>query len=101
MHRINNLLGDKINFVLRFEQKDKITSLQREDIEELKRKIFIHSDKVDSPFRKSIAEIFNSFYTSVIMFVKQKLKLDLPRSGLADNVIRPNKTKHCLKRKIV
>ena len=44
---------------------------------------------------------FNSCYVSVIMFVKQKLKLDPSRSGLADNDIQPNKTKHWLKRKIV
>jgi hypothetical protein len=62
IHKLNDLFKEKLPFQSRFDQSDKIIEKQKNDIHELKEKIFSISDKSNSPYRKSLSEIFDSFF---------------------------------------
>jgi hypothetical protein len=62
--RIKNLLSDKLPFVSKYEQGENLLERQKEEIEELREKIFTVSDQKNSPYRKSLGEIFDSFFRS-------------------------------------
>jgi hypothetical protein len=60
--RIKNLLSEKLPFVSKYEQGENLLERQKEEIEELREKIFTVSDQKNSPYRKSLGEIFDSFF---------------------------------------
>lgn len=62
--KIKNLMTEKLPFAARHEQGQAILNIQAQEIRELREKIFLISDKADSPFRKSLGEIFNSYFKS-------------------------------------
>lgn len=59
---LKNLLSDRLPFSAKFDQGPKLIKDQRDEIDILKKKIFELSDREDSPMRKSLSEIFNSFF---------------------------------------
>jgi hypothetical protein len=60
--KLKLIFSEKLPFSLKFEQGKKISELQKDEIEALKNGIFEISDKVGSPFRKSLSEVFNTFF---------------------------------------
>lgn len=60
--KLKSLLSEKLPFSARFDQSAKLIHEQQEELELMKRKLFEICDKVDSPYRKSVSEIFNSFF---------------------------------------
>jgi len=60
--KLKFLLSEKLPFSARFDQSGKLIQEQKEEIELLKRKMFEVCDKAGSPYRKSVSEIFNSFF---------------------------------------
>lgn len=60
--KLKYLLSEKLPFSARFDQSGKLIQEQKEEIELLKRKMFEVCDKAGSPYRKSVSEIFNSFF---------------------------------------
>ncbi|WP_408097056.1 hypothetical protein ACJVC5_18640 [Peredibacter sp. HCB2-198] len=60
--KLKFLLSEKLPFSSRFDQSGKLIQEQKEEIELLKKKMFEVCDKAGSPYRKSISEIFNSFF---------------------------------------
>jgi hypothetical protein len=64
IHKLNDLLKEKMDFMARFDQSERIIQRQKKDITEIKDKIFLISDREDSPYRKSLAEVFDTFFIS-------------------------------------
>jgi hypothetical protein len=62
IHKLNDLLKGKMDFLTRFDQSEKIIQRQKKDIMEIKEKIFLISDKEQSPYRKSLSEVFDTFF---------------------------------------
>jgi hypothetical protein len=62
LSRLKVLLVEKLPFSARFDQGDKLIKEQREELEVIKKRLFEVSDKRDSPFRKSLREVFDSFF---------------------------------------
>lgn len=60
--KLKNVLGSRLPFSAKFDQGPKLIKDQKDELEILKKKIFELSDKEDSPYRKSLSEIFNSFF---------------------------------------
>lgn len=60
--KLKNLLGERLPFSSRFDQAPKIIKDQKDEIEVLKKKLFELCDVEGSSYRKSIGEIFNSFF---------------------------------------
>ena len=60
--RIKNLLSSKLPFSAKFEQGHRLLDEQKAEIHLVKTKLFAISDKDDSPYRKSLGEIFDSFF---------------------------------------
>jgi len=60
--RIKNLLTNKLPFSAKFEQGNKLLEEQKTEINLLKTKIFALSDTEDSAYRRSINEIFDSYF---------------------------------------
>ena len=60
--KLKLIFSEKLPFSLKFEQGKKISEIQKEEIEALRNGIFEISDKAGSPFRKSLSEVFNSFF---------------------------------------
>jgi hypothetical protein len=60
--RIRNLLHDKIPFAQKYGQGDALLKEQLEEIRLLREKIFEICDRKDSPYRKSLSEIFDAFF---------------------------------------
>ena len=60
--KLNNLLNEKLPFSARFDQGDKLVKEQREELESTKKKLFEICEQKDSPYQKSMAEIFDSFF---------------------------------------
>lgn len=60
--KLKSLLSEKLPFSARFDQSSKLIQEQQEELELMKRKLFEICDKADSPYRKSVSEIFNSFF---------------------------------------
>jgi|GEM_PF-1087018 len=61
--RIKNLLTSKLPFSSKFEQGHKLLDEQKNEIILLKNKIFALSDVDQSPYRRSVNEIFDSFFS--------------------------------------
>lgn len=62
MTRTKNLLTHKIPFAAKFEQGQKLLEDQMAEIKVLKTKLFGISDKDGSPYRRSLIDIFDSFF---------------------------------------
>lgn len=60
--KLKDLLTEKLPFSAKFEQGNRLLDDQREEITQLKDKIFTISDCQDSPYRKSLGEIVDSFF---------------------------------------
>lgn len=60
--RVKDLLTKKIPFSSKFKQGQHLIREQQEEIDILRKKIFENCDKELSPYRKSLGEIFNSFF---------------------------------------
>jgi hypothetical protein len=61
--KLKNLLCTSLPFSAKFDQVPKISKDQKEETEGLRKKIFEYSDRIDSPYRKSLSEIFNGFFS--------------------------------------
>ena len=62
LSKLKNLLSDRLPFSARFDQSGKLIQDQKAEIEVLRNKLFEVLDKSDSPYRKSLSEIFNMFF---------------------------------------
>jgi hypothetical protein len=60
--KLKRLLNEKLPFSAKFDQSDKLIREQRDEVSILKKKLFEVSDGVDSAYKKSLREIFNSFF---------------------------------------
>lgn len=61
--KIKNLITDKILRNKTDNQSESIIEEQYQHIQELKQEIFLISKKENSGFRKSMSELFDSFYS--------------------------------------
>ena len=62
LNKLKNLLKEKLPFAMKFEQGNHLLAEQRREVTLLKQHLFEHCDKNDSSYRKSIREIFDSFF---------------------------------------
>jgi hypothetical protein len=62
LNKARELLADKIPFATQFEQGKQLLKDQKQEMDELRKRIFALSDEKGSPLRRNLAEIFNSFY---------------------------------------
>lgn len=62
LNKMKDLLMDKIPFASKYEQGEKLILDQQKEILLLKKNIFEISNRPDSTYRKSIQEIFDSFF---------------------------------------
>lgn len=62
LSKLKVLVAEKIPFSSQFDQSHKIIKEQEDKIEITRAEIFRFSDQDNSPFRRSIGEIFNSFF---------------------------------------
>lgn len=62
LSKLKDLLMEKIPFASKFEQGEKLEQVQQKEIELLKKNIFQVSNKPNSAYRKSMQEIFDSFF---------------------------------------
>jgi hypothetical protein len=62
LQKMKNLLTEKLPFSARFDQGAKLINDQKEEISLVKAKLFEVLSKADSPYRKSLREVFNSFF---------------------------------------
>ncbi len=60
--KVKNLLSQKLPFATTYSQGKQIMRAQREEIQDLKRRIFVLSDKPRSPYRKSLSLIFDTYF---------------------------------------
>lgn len=60
--KLRLLLNEKINFIAKFKQSEELLKLQDLEINELREKIYDVSDVEESPYRKSLREIFDGFF---------------------------------------
>jgi len=63
LKKIKNLITDKILRNKTYNQSESIIEEQYQHIQELKQEIFLISKKENSGFRKSMSELFDSFYS--------------------------------------
>lgn len=60
--KLTNLLNQKLPFSAKFDQSAKLIKEQKDEIELLKKRLFEVCEEKDSPYKKSLNEIFNSFF---------------------------------------
>jgi hypothetical protein len=60
--KLRNLLNEKLPFSAKYDQSVKLVREQKEEIELYKKKLFEVGEQPDSPYKKSLGEIFNSFF---------------------------------------
>lgn len=60
--RTKALLNEKVNFMAKFDQSETLLYQQASEIDDLRGRIFEHSDEAGSPYRKSLREIFDGFF---------------------------------------
>jgi hypothetical protein len=60
--KLKHLLSEKLPFSSRFDQGDKLISEQKDELVLLKKRLFEVCDQPGTPYRKSLSEIFNSFF---------------------------------------
>lgn len=62
LHNLKSLLSSKIPFSRRFEQGKKIIDEQNEEIRHMRDQLFEIQDAKDSRYRKSLRDIFHSYF---------------------------------------
>lgn len=62
LSKLKSLLSEKLPFTAKFDQSAKLIKDQKEEISSLRKNLFQILDEPGSPYRKSLAEIFNSFF---------------------------------------
>jgi hypothetical protein len=60
--KLKNLLNERLHFVAKFNQGEKLLEEQDLEISDLRESIYSISDDVNSPYRKSLREIFDRFF---------------------------------------
>jgi hypothetical protein len=60
--RIKNLLMEKLPFSSKYDQGASILKQQKDEVKKYKTRLFEMSESQDSAYRKSIKEIFDSFF---------------------------------------
>lgn len=60
--RLKRLLNEKLPFAAKFEQGSGLLKEQREEIQLLQKKLFEVSDQNGSAYRRSIKDVFNSYF---------------------------------------
>jgi hypothetical protein len=60
--KLKLLLSEKLPFSEKFDQSAKLIKVQQEELDMTKQDLFNLCDKENSPYRKSISDIFNSFF---------------------------------------
>lgn len=60
--KLKLLLSEKLPFSSRFDQSAKLIKDQNDELNVLRKKLFESLDKEGSPYRKSLSEIFNSYF---------------------------------------
>lgn len=63
--RLKKMLSEKLPFSAKFDQGDKLIRDQRDEIEVLKKKLFAVCDQDGSGYRKTLGEIFDSYFEPV------------------------------------
>ena len=63
--RLKRMLSEKLPFSAKFDQGDKLIRDQRDEIEVLKKRLFELCDKEGSGYRKTLSEIFDSYFEPV------------------------------------
>ena len=62
LHKLGDLLNQKLPFSAKFDQSAKLIKEQIDEVELLKKRLYEVSLEKDSPYKKSLREIFNSFF---------------------------------------
>lgn len=62
LSKLKDLLGKKLPFSSKFEQGQKLLETQKLDLEVMRNKLFDILETPDSPLKKSMTEIFDSFF---------------------------------------
>lgn len=60
--RLRHLLSEKLPFTSKHPQGDKLINAQQIDLKTLRKKLFEESNKPDSGYRRSLGEIFDTFF---------------------------------------
>jgi hypothetical protein len=60
--KLTNLLNQKLPFSAKFDQSAKLIKEQKDEIELLKKRLLEICEEKDSPYKKSLREVFNSFF---------------------------------------
>lgn len=60
--KLKTLLSEKLPFSAKFDQSQKLIEEQKAEIDIIKKKLFEVLDQNDSAYKKSLREIFNSFF---------------------------------------
>jgi len=61
--KIKNLLATKLPFAAKFEQAGPMIKLQTEELNTIKKQIFDLVDKKDSSYRRSLGDVFDSYFS--------------------------------------
>jgi hypothetical protein len=57
------LFNEKLPFMTEFEQGSVLLAEQRDEVKNTRHKIFVISDQQDSAYRRSLSEVFDSFFS--------------------------------------
>lgn len=60
--KLKDLLSSKLPFSMRFEQGNALLKEQREEVQLLRAQLFDLCDQKGAPYRKSLSEVFDSFF---------------------------------------
>jgi hypothetical protein len=60
--KLTNLLNQKLPFSAKFDQSAKLIKEEKDEVELLKKRLFEVLEEKDSSYKKSLREIFNSFF---------------------------------------
>jgi flagellar biosynthesis component FlhA len=60
--KLKKLLSEKLPFITKFDQSQKLIEEQKTEIEIIRKKLFEVLDQNESTYKKSLREIFNSFF---------------------------------------
>lgn len=63
LNKLKNLLSDKLPFALKYEQGNQILAQQQDELGLIKEKLYEINDNEDAGYRKSLGEIFDSFFS--------------------------------------
>lgn len=61
--KLKNLLSDKLPFAIKFEQGNQLIERQKDEMTLIKSGLFEINDAEGSSYRKSLSEIFDSFFS--------------------------------------